>query len=264
MSERDEHVEALDGASVLRGIRWAFQSAADRLAGDYSEAAGHDATWVGVTRFILLRDRLDRVFACMRYAVPSESDAAVSLDVLHAELSERDVATFPRVQPGVVVRSNLNGSPGWRWQETRWLLASAPYGKLDELPWPQKSPTKQIVAQQPNPDPDQASLFDDAEEPGLVSLLSDQTLAIDTLVVAHAQDADHGGRELVIGRPRLNNGGGPAWHWRHNLLEAPPTGGGRAPLQPPAPIGPEPVADAPVKLRSPASSKPDQTAEQEK
>lgn len=68
MSGRDDLVSTLDRAGVLVGIRWAYLSAAGRVLEDYSEAAGHDATWVGVTRFTLFRDRLDRVFSCRRYA----------------------------------------------------------------------------------------------------------------------------------------------------------------------------------------------------
>lgn len=104
MSERDDLVGALDRAGVLAGIRWAFLSAAGRVLEDYSEAAGHDATWVGVTRFTLFRDRLDRVFSCRRYAVAEGADGQLSLDILHAELTERDVKTFPKLDPELVVR----------------------------------------------------------------------------------------------------------------------------------------------------------------
>jgi len=253
MSERQDVITSFEGAGVLPGIRWAYLSATARVSGDYSEAAGHDATWVGITRFTLFRDRLDRVFACGRYAVREGADAELSLDVLHAELSERDIATLPRLAPDLVVRADLNGSPGWGWKGWGWLLASSVFGKLDELPWPQKSPTKQRVAQQPNPDPDQASLFDDFaadEVPGLAALIAAAyQLDRETLVVAHSHDVDHDGRELVMGRARLNLGGGDAWHWRHDLLEVPPSQCGRGSATKPAPTGPETVPDAPVKLR---------------
>ena len=85
MSERQDVITSFEGAGVLPGIRWAYLSATARVSGDYSEAAGHDATWVGITRFTLFRDRLDRVFACGRYAVREGADAELSLDVLHAE-----------------------------------------------------------------------------------------------------------------------------------------------------------------------------------
>src|SRR5690606_2619147 len=107
MSERDDLVSALDRAGVLAGIRWAFLSAADRVMEDYSEAAGHDATWVGVTRFTLFRDRLDRVFSCRRYAVAEGTDGQTSLDLLHAELTERDIATLPALDPELVGRADL-------------------------------------------------------------------------------------------------------------------------------------------------------------
>lgn len=254
MSEREDVIASFEESGVLSGIRWAFVSATGRVFGDYSEPAGLDATWVGITRFTLFRDRLDRAFACGRYAVRDGADAGLSLDVLQAELTERDIATLPRLAPDLVRRADLNGSPGWAWQGWRWLLASSAYGKVDELPWPQKSPTKQRVARQRNPDPNQASLFDDFaddEVPGLAALVAAATHQLDreTLVVAHSQDVDHDGRELVIGRARLNVGGGDAWHWRHDLLDVPPSQGGRGSITKPGPTGAETVPDAPVRLR---------------
>jgi hypothetical protein len=252
MTEQQDALEGLQEAGVLAGIRWAYLSATSRVLDDYSEAAGHDATWVGITRFNQFRDRLDRVFACGRYAVPAGSSSAVSLDVLHAELTERDIATMPRLAPDLVERADLNGSPGWAWQGWRWLLASCVFGKIDELPWSEKSPTKQRVARQPNPDPDQASLFDDlAEEEvaGLAVLLaaSDQQYR-QTLVVAHSQDVGHESGELVLGRARMNARRSEAWHWRHNLLSDPPSSSGSQ-IVDPLPTGPDPVPDAPVRLR---------------
>ncbi|HEX8771140.1 MAG TPA: hypothetical protein VF711_10275, partial [Acidimicrobiales bacterium] len=129
---------------------------------------------------------------------------------------------------------------------------------IDELPWSEKSPTKQRVARQPNPDPDQASLFDDlAEEEvaGMAALLaaSDQQYR-QTLVVAHSQDVDHESGELVIGRARMNARRSEAWHWRHNLLSDPPSSGGGQ-VADPVPTGPDPVPDAPVRLRRPEAQR---------
>jgi hypothetical protein len=222
------------------------------VSSDYSEAAGHDATWIGVSRFTLFRDRLDRVFSCGRYAVQEGGDGRTSLDLLHAELSPRDIESFPVLEAGTVRRSNLNGSPGWATGEFRFLLASAPLGKFSDLPWPRKSPTKQLIASQPDHDPDQGSLFEDivdGERGGLAELMAAEALALDTLVAAHAQDVERAERQLVIGRPRLNEGGGSAWHWMHNLLETPPPSGGRLQTPEPQPPSPSHVPDAPVRLR---------------
>lgn len=260
MIEQQDVIASFGDAGVLAGIRWAYLSATSRVLDVYSEADGHDATWAGMTRFTLLRDRLDRVFACGRYAVPAGSDAAISLDLLHAELTERDIATMPQLSPGLVVRADLNGSPGWAWQNWRWLLASCAFGKIEELPWPQKSVTKQRVAQQRNPDPVQGSLFDDFvdEEVGVLEVLLAAAHQLDreTLVVAHSQDVDHGGRELVLGRARLNTGGGNAWHWHQDLLTVPPADGGHRIDDTPSPTGPDTVPDAPVRLRRPARERP--------
>lgn len=254
MSEQQQVTKALGAVGVLDSIRWAYLSATDRVADDFSEAAGHDATWAGITRFTLFRDRLDRVFACGKYALADGGDGSVSLDVLHAELTEKDIATMPQVSPDLVERADLNGSPGWACGEWRWLLASCARGRIDQLPWPQKSPTKQQVALQPNPEPPQPSLFEglaDAEIAGLESLgAAEGRPDRQTLVVAHAQDVTHDEREAVLGRPRLNAGGGQAWHWHHNLLTEPPSRGQRRIDEAPSPPSPDSsVPDAPVRLR---------------
>lgn len=224
MSEQQDVIAELREAGVLAGVRWACLSATTRSLETYSEADGHDAAWLGNTRYTLFRDRLDRVFACERYAVRSGNDDA-DLDLLYDQLSERDIDTIPRLDAGLVRRANLNGSPGWACGERRFLLASCVFGKLDRLPWPQKSPTKQRVAGQRNPEPPQPSLFEglDPEEiGGLEALLTaGQDLDLTTYVVAHSLDALSQQVELVFGRARLNAGGGQAWYWRHDLLGAP-------------------------------------------
>ena len=259
VSERDKVTSRLDEVGVLRGIRWAYTSAANQVYDDYSVAAGHDATWAGIGRFTYLRDRMDRVFACGNYAVRPVDDETVGLDVLHAKLSERDVRSFPTIDPHLVQRDDLNGSPGWSWKNYRWLLASATFGKIGELPWRRKSETKQRVARQP--DPDTATLFDEllaAEVPGIAALFAGDQLDRDTFVVAHSHAIDHDGRELILGRPQLNVGGGSAWAWAHDLLAAPPSGGARRTPSGngPDPVGPAPVADAPVRLRGREQSQP--------
>jgi hypothetical protein len=251
---QQEVISALEAAGVLGGVRWAYDSATARTLETYSEADGHDAGWFGTTRYTYFKDRLDRVFCCERYALPEGRDPWSSLDLLHAELSEHDIELLPHLAPELVARSNFNGSPGWAFQGWRFLLASCDVGKLDCLPWPQKSPTKQRVARQPSPDPDQGSLFDDTEDEelaGLIALMT-QPLLLDltTYVVAHTLDPVSHERELAFGSPRLNAGGGEAWNWREDLLKALPDGGGRRAT--PTPTGPDDEPDAPVRLRQPA------------
>jgi hypothetical protein len=259
MSERDEMVDTLEDAGALPGVRWAYAAATSRLLDDYSEPAGHDMTWIGVTRWILFRDRLDRVFSCGRYAVAENGDRQAGIDMVRAELSEQDIATMPDIAPDSIVRSNLNGSPGWALGDVRWLLASTVFGKLSDHPWPQKSATKQRVAMQPPTDSDFITLFDELtqeEQEGLRAIHAAPVFDFTTLVIGHSIDVDHGGRELLIGRPRMNSDGGPAWHWTHDLLHSPPPR--RSRVADPGPIQPSPetVVDAPVKLR-PAAAKRD-------
>lgn len=254
MTEQQDVITELRDGGVLAGVRWAYVSATSRSLDTYSEADGHDATWLGNTRFTLFRDRLDRVFRCRRYAVHSGDDD-IDVDLLHAELGKADVASLPRIQPRTVRRSDLNLSPGWAFADYRFLLASCEYGKLDQLPWSQKSPTKQRVARQINPEPPpQPTLFDvwdeeAAAELQAAALAAEQNLGLRTFVVAHSLDPLSQHMELVLGRPRLNAGGGQAWHWWENLLATPPADGGRRTDNTPMPTNPNSEPDAPVRLR---------------
>jgi hypothetical protein len=263
VSEQQDVIAELGDAGVLAGVRWAYLSATTRSLETYSEADGHDAAWLGNTRYTLFRDRLDRVFACERYAVRSGNDDA-DLDLLYDQLSDRDVDTMPRLDADLVRRSNLNGSPGWAYRDLRFLLASCVFGKLDRLPWPQKSSTKQGVARQHNPEPPQPSLFEGLapeEVGGLEALLAaGQDLDLTTYVVAHSLDPLSQQIELVLGRARLNSGGGQAWHWRQDLIGTAPTDGGRRTDDTPLPTGPLTVPDAPVRLRRPAKERRDDRA----
>lgn len=262
VSEQQDVIAEFGDAGILAGVRWAYLSATARALDMYSEADGHDAALLGSIRYTLFRDRLDRVFACERYAVRSGNDDA-DLDLLYDQLSESDIATMPRLDAELVRRSNLNGSPGWAYKDLRFLLASCEFGKLDRLPWPQKSPTKQRVAEQGGPEPPQLTLFEELEleeTGGLEMLATGQELDLTTYVVGHSLDPLNQQTELVLGRTRLNSGGGQAWHWRQNLLGDTPTDGGRRIGGPLMPTGPDTVPDAPVRLRQPAEERHDDHA----
>src|SRR4051812_8050028 len=105
-------------AGVLDGVRWADQSSVARSLEEFSEADGHDATLLGIHKHTLFKDRLDRVFSCERYAVGS-GDGDAGLDLLYDRLSRRDIDTMPHLDPDLVVRSDVNGSPGWVYRGRR-------------------------------------------------------------------------------------------------------------------------------------------------
>ncbi len=276
MAEQQDVIEGLTAAGVLTGIRWAYESATRRSLEIYSDADGHDSAWLGHTRFTLFRDRLDRVFGCQRYAIPA-ADGRLDVDVLTAELSERDLSTMPRLAPGLVRRSDLRGSAGWAYRRHWFLIASAEFGRLDTLPWQEKSVTKQLVAMQPSPDLRQPSLFEDLLTDGVLPdeflpdgaspdgvlqgtalpgrldpllLAADRELKLPAFIVAHTLDASTGQIELTFGRPKLNLRGGPAWHWREDLLNVPLPVVRRTEVPAAAEIdNPSEVPDAPVRLR---------------
>ena len=248
MNEQVDVISRIQAGGILDGIHWAYTSAVSRTLADYSEDAGYDAAWLGNTRFTLFRDRLDRVFSCGKYALQANDDSTAGLDLVQVELTERDIETMPTISPNRVRRADLNHSPGWLFEDVRFLLASCEFGKVEVLPWPQKSPTKQQVAKRSNPDP-QPTLFDRFADDELAHTVApvDETFDVDTFVVAHTLDAVSQKRELVFGRPRLNEGGGEAWHWFENLLTGPIPPGDQQDV--PKLTGLDSVPDAPVRLR---------------
>jgi hypothetical protein len=281
MDEHAEVIGALRQAGVLVAIRWAYESAVRRALETYSPQDGHDMPWLGNTRYVLFRDRLDRVLRCDRYAVADcdggDCDGGMDLDVLSAELSEQDLVTLPRVEPGTVVRHDLHGSPGWACRAGRFLIASGDFGFVRTLPWAYKSRTKRIVAMQKPPVADfEDVLFDLGELLGADLLGTQNPLGrgaadprqipdLPTFVVAHSLEPWSGQTELIFGRPRMNAAGGPAWYWFEDLgtIDLPATR--QVSLAPSAPSAvphnavphnavphnavPQPVPDAPVRLR---------------
>ncbi|MFI8358829.1 hypothetical protein ACIGD1_01485 [Streptomyces sp. NPDC085612] len=260
MSEQQDALEDLEEAGVLAAMSWAAESAYARTMRDYDPDAGHDQGWVGYTAHGFLRDRQDRVFSCGKYAVSSPADALSGLDTVAAGLLPGEFKRMPRILPGAVRRANLNGSPGWRFRDWRWLQAAFPFGESNAIPWSQKSPTKRRVAAQHLPGPadqpmlpvdeDEAHLFEDVMAATLLAL-DESADGLTTLVLAHAVQKELGVRELFVGRSRLNKGGGAAWHWKHDLLKPPfgDYGRGAQPVAPKPSGGFDAVPDAAVRLR---------------
>lgn len=257
MTERDDILLTLEEAGIAEGFRWAYRSAARQVAEDFSEESGHDTGWAGYSRYVLIRDRLNRVFSCGRYALAIDAAPGDGRDVVLAGLPQSEIETMPLIEANLVRSSNLNHSTGWSHEGVRWLLASAPYRKLNAIRWETKSPTKRLVAQQRDFNPDQGSLFEELLETEL-AVLADMALPevsdLDqmTLVLAHSQDTVSWQGELGIGMPRLSNGDGSSWTWFEDLLTAPPVREGSRATVPAAPVLDvhlnEP--DAPVKLRN--------------
>lgn len=253
VTEQHGVISELDEAGILAGVRWAYESAVNRALEVLATAGIEDPTLLGVARHVLFRDRLDRVFGCDLYA-PDPALADPGLDVLYESLPQSERDSFPTIAPGVVTRRNLKGSPGWSDGRRRLLLAAGEVGRLHRIPWPSRSLTKQRVADQPDRDHIQLTLFDQAleeESAGLVQALQLDALDMDTFVIAHSLELHGKDHELIIGRPRSNPGGGEAWYWWHDLLGTPPSIGGLPVEDPPMPSGPDPVPDAHVSLRRP-------------
>ncbi|SDD50193.1 hypothetical protein [Actinokineospora iranica] len=225
MDERDQVLGKLGDLGALGGVRWAHASAYGQLWQDYEPDGGHDQAWVGFTAHKFLINRQDRVFQCGEYTAP-EGEPSVGRDVLAKGIADRDFRTMPWLAPGIVVRHDLNASPGWVAGGWRWLMASYKFGHIDKIRWQDRSETKGVVARQPH-SADDGGLFGVAE---LFGLPESADGLRGTLVLAHAMDPDTGEVELFLGRSRWNAGGGVPWVWRENLLALPPAAGGGRPL----------------------------------
>ncbi|MBB1157102.1 hypothetical protein [Amycolatopsis dendrobii] len=256
MAEEDDVMSNLRARGILAGISWAHRSAYEQVRQDYNPAGGHTQGWIGYNAHIYLRDRLDRVFQCETYAVPPGHDSA-GRDVLAEGISDRDSRSMPLLPAGTVVRSDLNGSPGWSAAGWRWLLASYEYGQVAKIRWTERSETKQLVARQPHA-VDDGGLFPLATLPGLppVNSLPDHERELrQTLVLAHAMDSTTTDFEVFFGRIRWNVDHGDAWAWRVDLQDngySSPHKAQPGPTQNLARTAGDTVEDADVRMRRPA------------
>jgi hypothetical protein len=253
MSEQADAVGDLREAGVLRCLSWAGWSAYRTVIRDYQPATGHDQGWIGYTGHKLMINRQDRIFSCRDYAIPSGDQADAGADLLQDGISEIEYRSMPVIEPGLVVRGDVNGSPGWRFMTWRWLMISVSYGEARRINWNEARPTKRSVASRPfleGPD-----LFSLLEEEGVESVNWRSTPAEDevrTLVMAHSVDPFTGQFEGFIGHPKLSSGRDEdSWHWLVRLDDWSPDGSGRSGIEPFRPTGPDPtsIEDAAVRLR---------------
>jgi hypothetical protein len=219
MAEEREAWDELLGAGFLHAAREAHTEATLAVFGALSRSAGFKERSFGYTAFDVLESQLDRLFR-VGDASPRSAEG----------------------DPQVVVRDDLNGSPGWRYGRYRILLKRHEFGAVAAIRWDRDSPTKQVVARQEFPDDPQLMLDlgvdvpRDAPEPV-------------TLVLAHSASEEPLEMELFLGRPRLNGDGGPAWHWLRPLtddtLGADPR---RKVVQSTMPLWTDKDADVPMRL----------------
>lgn len=220
---KEELVRQLGDLGIIDSICWAYNSAVARALDDFSGPAGYTTTSLGIMRHDLFCDRLDRVFSCGKYTLGPGQAPHAGLDALTVELSDNDIETMPALDPVTTHRADVNRSPGWIVTDMniRFLISSCDYSKLDSLPWHEKSPTKQQVAQQTVP-PQEASLFDDlrVEDAGDIAILQnpEDELDVDTYIVAHTLEPSTERSELVFGMPNDSSMHGSAWHWRVDLV----------------------------------------------
>jgi hypothetical protein len=238
MSEQDAALAALHRGGVVDAIRWAWSAAARWTTQDYRPPTGHDQVWLGLTAHKLFCNRLDKVFHCGDYTVAPDEEL-VGRDVLGDGLLSGELDTMPSLRPGLVLRADDQGSPGWRFDRWRWLITSFTFEGIDKISWQSKTPTKQRAAGR-RPAADQFSLFS----------LSEDDIDDSVLFVAHAINSDATGSEVWLGRPHTTEGGGRPWTWRQRL-EPMPLAPGNGKVWPVSgnQAAPQGVSDAEVQLK---------------
>jgi hypothetical protein len=232
VAEEEKVIAEMTEGGVLAALRWAAVSAYTRAWADFDPETGHSQTVLGITAHTLLADRQDRVFRLDKY---TPADDGRDRDVVLAGLLPSEQESLPDVAG--VTRADLNGSPAWQFGEYRWFVSSFEHGRIHDIAWGRKSPTKRRIAAQTGTDsPDQFVLPGTYDEPAGYALdlmtVSDLLEAssrhsVVSIVLTHSIDPRTGAIELFLGRPRLNLGGGTPWVWLHPLL---PTAGSVAHL----------------------------------
>ncbi|MFI7592812.1 hypothetical protein [Micromonospora sp. NPDC049359] len=256
MTEDEKVISEMTDGGIVGALRWAVASAHARAWADFDQETGHNQTVLGIAAHTLLADRLDRVFRLEKYLA---SEDARDQDVLLAGLSSPEQKSMPAVTG--VERADLNNSPAWRYGHRRWFLSSFEYGKVHDIAWGRKSPTKRKIAVQAGSDsPEQFVLPGTYDVPvgenltpvTLRELLAANERNLSDLVLAHSLDPYSGATELFLGRPRLNIGGGKPWVWLRSLLSGEGSAGSGTRVDAPERIEPTRSADVPdatVRLR---------------
>jgi len=264
MSEQDDALEDLQANGVLAALAWACGSARHQTLQSFDPETGHSQAWIGYNMFTILEDRLNRVFSLGRFVIDTDTDPALGVDLLAQGLATGEFDRMPHLPPGLVIRDDLNKSPGWLSQGWRILLQSYGGMDIDEIKWAQRSQTKRRVAGQPRPDEPMLDLPEFQMAADVLADLSKREPSdtpIVTLVLAYAIDAVTGVSAFYLGHPRLNYGGGEPWHWRVPIDDSGISGTGRG-LRPgsSADQPSSPVEDAEVRLRPQVGEVPDTQA----
>ncbi|MEV4533314.1 hypothetical protein AB0J82_05725 [Asanoa sp. NPDC049518] len=253
MTEDEKVIAEMTDAGIVAALAWAASSAHSRAWSDFDPETGHNQTVLGVAAHTLLADRQDRVFRVAKY---SAADDGQDQDLLLAGLLPAERSSLPAVSG--VERADLHHSPAWQYLGFRWFLSSFEHGRVHDIAWSRKSPTKRKIAAQTDGDSlDQFVLPGTYDSPiglELHQLTLGELLQADTrssvldLVLAHSVDPHTGATELFLGRPRLNVGGGRPWVWLRSLVDDDSAG---SVVRPDA-TGPErsvEMPEAPVRLR---------------
>lgn len=257
MTEDEKVIAELTEYGIVAAFWWAAASAHARAWSDFDLETGHNQTVLGIAAHTLLADRQDRVFRLEKY---SAADEGQDRDVLLAGLLPPEQESLPTVIG--VERADLNNSPAWQYGQYRWFLSSFEHGKVHDIAWSRKSPTKQKIAARTGADNLEQFVLPGTYDEPIGHALEPVTLrelleanarnSVLNIVLAHSVNAHTGATELFLGRPQLNVGGGRPWVWLRSLL--PGDGGGGSAVRPEAPEPTDPVLsaealDAPVRLR---------------
>lgn len=235
MTPLDQATASQQLGPISSSLNWALSAAYRRMSERHDPDDGDTNSLRGLHLHTLICDRMDRAFASSKYRLPPGETSTRDFSDIYYALNDFEISTMPQVDPGLVHRRDINGSPCWHYDDFHLLLQSTGT-PLKEIKWSSGSKTKLGIARKPYAGPQGGQLCLDINMPGLN--LPSTSLDLPEghyLIVAYR--ASETGIEIGYGLPRDNSQGGLPWHWfqsvngHHEVQATSTTGTEASPIQ---------------------------------
>lgn len=217
-----------DLSPVIPSMQWAIATAGETAAKQFDPATGHTNRLFGHIKRDLIIDRLDRTFQTGEYLYSYDPESANDDSRLYETLSDTEIDSMPKVEPGIVVRDNRRQSTKWRFKRYCIYLHSFGSNEFYDLNWcTQKSAIKREIASTPykagGATGTQLALdLDDEFLTASPKFTNFSTPTEVSLILAYRSLADS--LAVGVGVPRNNTDGGTPWHVFFELDKWTPSG----------------------------------------
>ena len=201
---------ARDLAAIIPAIQWTLAAAHRSTVEQHDPGSGHDNRLRGHYFQNQICDRFDRVCATGKFLLPSGETLSRDCSDIYYSLTEHEISTMPQLEPGSVLRRDLNGAPCWHFGDYHLLFQSFGRASFYDFKWAtQSGKTKFAIAQKPFA-PTTGQLFLDIV-PGYPVLPSAGTPEGQYLIIGYRTNGLT--LEAGYGIPRDNTLDGHPWHW---------------------------------------------------